>query len=208
MKKTICLFILFSNLIFISCFNKKNKEDEIIISQINKEFVQYNLEHKDQLIPHSFYYEHNFILTREDGVFYFYNKKHNMGSYGTTEFDNTNPIFLRLSTSDLIEINTDTLKLFINRIVDSFKSKNKITYISISTNSDTIINNSLHIFRECLNKYNKNKNYRFAYSYRLMTEEESVVLNAKKQKTKNNPDSITWKNKFGGIKFNVPNDKN
>jgi hypothetical protein len=195
MRATILIILI--NLVLISCQTDKKREI-VIISEINKKFLK-----NKNVIKNRFYYKYNFILTSNDRIYYFVNTHVINCTPDCMGFDFSKPEFLRLLPSDLKEIQLDSLKLILYRIVINKTSRFEV--ISISSDVDTIKNLALKSLIDYAKNYNKDT-LRIGYNYRLMTEEEQIVLDAKKKNVNYNPDNVTWKGDFGGFKFNVPND--
>ena len=194
----VTLLIILINLILISCQNDRKREN-VIISEINKEFLK-----NKNTIKNRFYYKYNFILTSDDKTYYFVNNHLFNCTPDCMGYDFSKPEFLRILPSDLKEIQLDSLKPTLEKI--AINKTGRLEMISISSDVDTIKNKALQTFIDFAKTYNKDTT-RIGYNYRLMTEEEQVVLEAKNKNKKYNPDSVTWKGDFGGFKFTVPNDK-
>ena len=170
-----------------SCAHKK-KEYIVVISEIKKMQNNCNLE-----VDPFYYKKHNFILIGNDRVFYFENKNFIEHPDADIKYDVSNPEFIRLMPSDLHEIEPDSL---MPKLVLITKKKKDIT-ISIASEKDTIRNKALSTFHDFFISMRRDSFY-FGYNYRLMTEEESLVLNSKLHNIRYNPDSVHWKKKFGG----------
>ena len=160
----------------------------------------FNAEHEVKLVKHLFYYKNNFILTNGNEVYYYKNEKFIYFPCGTcaAEFDFTTPPFINLLPEKLIKVNPDTLCQFIK---DLNNIERRHIGISIASCSDTISNKYLKNF---LDAWKETEEKRITYSFRLLTEEESNVLQAKRNNQYYNPDSIIWKNKFGRYKIIAP----
>ena len=197
-KMRVTILIILINLILISC-QKDKKREVVIISEINRKF----LENKSTM-KNRFYYKYNFILTSDDKIYYFVNNHVVNCTPDCMGFDFSKPEFLRILPRELKEIQLDSLKPTLEKI--TINKTSSLEMISLSSDIDTIKNKALQLFIDFAKMYNKDT-VGIGYNYRLMTEEEQVVLEAKKMDKKYNPDSVTWKGDFGGFKFTFPNDK-
>ncbi len=159
------------------------------------------IDSSDSAPPHPpalFYAQHNFIVYT-NGKTYYHDKFKDFGWCGTG-VDTSNPAFLNLNTSDLVELTDDNLVRFVrNTVQDSSSYHRKVTAI-ISSPTDTITNKH---FKEIINVFRQEKFN--IYSVRKTTEEENVVLKHKIENRDYNPELIVWKSDFGGIKFLPPN---
>ena len=189
------LTILFLILTVTSC-NKKKHAFYLVISELNKDRIN-----DKNIIPNRFYYKHNFILTSDHKVFYYKPENYIECFPDCNEFDFSRPEYLGLLPSNIKQINYDSLTPLLQKIYN----KKKYITVTIASENDTINNNALSIFIDFFNT-TRQDSLKLGYSYRLMTEEESVVLNAKLKNIEYNPDSIKWKNKFGGPTLFLPND--
>jgi len=197
MKRTATILFIFLGLFLNSC-QKDEKRVVVIISEVDS----LNAKNKNSIQP-IFYAKSNFIVTNDNHTYYFTNKKYiefRIDSYG---YDFSKPEYLKILPSDLREIQVDSLYLLLKKIHSEYTRKRIPLQIMIASDIDTIRNNSLVTFNQFSRKLNDDS-LRIIYNYRLMTEEERVVLKAKRENKTYNPDSVKWKNGFGGMKFTKP----
>ncbi|MCX2742202.1 hypothetical protein [Pontibacter anaerobius] len=150
--------------------------------------------------PLLYYGQHNFIVY-PNGKTYYHNKFNNYGWCGTG-IDTSNPDFVSLQPSDLMELTDDNLVQFVKSVVQDTSSYHRKIAATISSPVDSITNKH---FNEIINVFSQ-KNFNI-YSVRKTTEEEQVVLSHKIENKEYDPDQINWKGEFGGIKFLPPNSK-
>lgn len=196
MKMRFALFVILINLILISCQQDKRR-DIVIISDINTK-----LQENKNAVKNRFYYTHNFILTSDEKIYYFVNNHLADCAPDCMGFDFSKPEFLGILPGDLKEIQLESLKPTLQKIV--LNKSGRLEMISISSDADTIKNKAIPVFIEFAKMYNKDS-LRIGYNYRFMTEEEQAVWEAKSKNKSYNPDTIPWKVGFGGFKFTPSN---
>lgn len=166
----------------ISCSNI-HKNDTDIYHIIKHKKIEVN--DSTPLFISRFYGDYNFILF--DSTIIYVNQKSVLYLCGT-DLDQTKPPFLFLKPEHLIQLKTDSLKLFLKENITDSIYKNGRFSASISSPTDTIKNEGFKIITD----YFKANNI-FQYEIRRCTEEELYVATAKKTNTKYNKDSVEWK---------------
>lgn len=193
-------WLLMISILFLSCVRKHDRKP-IIISENAREFKRQKKNDKEitRYVPTGFYKQYNLILTGNNRVYYFHRKYRTMFC-STSEFDFSNPEFLRLLPSELNQIPQDSLKILLEKIYLDNTDGRRLKLISVASEVDTIRNQGIYTIIDFSKSHFKGKVPYFLYTLRLLTEEESVVLHAKLENIPYNPIKVKWKNKFGGFK--------
>jgi hypothetical protein len=194
MKKNLIYIFLAAS--FLAC--DKAFEEQGVVYHVIKEPVVDLTSLAPPPPPALYYGQHNFILCA-DGKTYYHSKHNNYGWCGTG-IDTSNPDFISLHPSDIVELTDDNLVRFVRSAVRDTSSHHRKVAATISSPTDSIKNRH---FKEIVNVF-RQENFNI-YTIRKTTEEEQVVLRHKIENKEYNPDDINWEGEFGGIKFLPPN---
>ncbi|WP_162056189.1 hypothetical protein [Pontibacter pamirensis] len=199
MKKNLIFLVLVAFLFACdNAFEDKAFEKQGEVYHVIKEPVVDSSNSAPPPPPALFYGQHNFIVY-PNGKTYYHNKFNDYGWCGTG-VDTSNPDFINLLPSDLVELTDENLARFVRSVVQDTSSYHRKVSAILSSPTDSITNKH---FKEIINVF-RQENFNI-YSVRKSTEEEKVVLKHKIENKEYNPDDINWEGEFGGIKFLPPN---
>jgi hypothetical protein len=184
------LIYIFGLLLF-SC-NSVTDKDETFVA-INLETAEKDFKEKYKNLsageippppPIVYYSKHNIIVDDEGCLFYFTIKDKGNQDCGTGITNDKKPEFLRLTPSELIKVPEDSIKSFVQKVRPEYGK----LFISFSSVKDTFQSPSLS---KLIKLYDYHKTLT-AYSLRIATTEEKVVLEHKKSGRPYNPNEINW----------------
>lgn len=132
----------------------------------------------------AYYFPSNFIVDTEGEIF-FYQQQIKLNDDEVRNW-NTPPQFINLNPNDIVQVPVNSIEEFIKLNIlnkDSLKR-----YVSIASEKDTINSIGLSkIIAIC-----KDKKYSIRWKFRIATQEETIVLNYKKQKQNYYPEKVKW----------------
>ena len=148
----------------------------------------------------AYYFPSNFIIDTS-GQIYFYQQQQNRGFCGTGIEWNTPPEFIDLKPMDIIQIPIENIEMFIKLNILNIDTLNR--YVSIASTQDTVKSEGLSkiiaLFKDTSNH--------IRWKFRIVTQEEMIVLDYKKRQAKYYADEIKWdstKIRFLTVVPNIP----
>ena len=133
----------------------------------------------------AYYFPSNFIIDSTGKVF-FYQKQVIWSIDGNNTDWNTPPEFINLRPKDILQIPDNSIEEFIKLNVLNIDSAKR--YVAIAAAKDTIKSLGLSkIIAIC-----KDKENHLRWKFRIITQEEGIVLEYKKRQEPYYPDEIKW----------------
>lgn len=132
----------------------------------------------------AYYFPSDFIIDTSGQVF-FYQRQGKWNDDVQVDWSSP-PEFINLEPKDIVQIPVNSLEEFIKLNILDIDSSRR--YVSVASEKDTINSRGLSkIISIC-----KDENNHIRWKFRLITQEESIVLDYKKRNVTYDPEEIKW----------------